>query len=345
MRDPQMQQRETAKRVVFLHGVLQRSGTNYLFNLLSHHPDCCSGGIFEDFLSSASPLLTGYIATLAESWNEEWLEGRKDEVCRRLAGRLGNALLSFLVDGADERRLFLTKTPSTLNLQNCFALFPDARIILVIRDGRDVVSSGMRTFDWEWEFAVRQWTLSARRIQEFLRQNENSRQVLLVHYEDLFQHTQAQLLRILAFLDLDPGRIDWASVEATPVRGSCAYGRDEAAQVDWRPVVRSADFSPLGRYRDWPKRRRQRFQWLAGEVSSEFGYPLSEGVGRSRLANVLDWTLDRWWQVRRRWSETSFHLKRALLHPAPEFSTGIHHYYGQRIGVAEQTPSLLARQP
>jgi protein-tyrosine sulfotransferase len=331
--------------VVFLHGVLQRSGTNYLFNLLSHHPDCHSGGIFEDFLSSASPLLTAYIATLAESWNNDWLEEPKDEVCKRLAARLGDALIAFLAEGMDERCLFLTKTPSTLNLQNCLPLFPGARVILVIRDGRDVVASGMRTFNWEWESAVRQWTLSARRIQEFLRHHENARQVLLVRFEDLFQDTRTQLRRIFRFLELDPERIDWTSVEATPIRGSCAYGRDETAPVDWRAVTRSSDFFPLGRYRDWSKRRRQRFQWLAGEVSAEFGYPVTEGAACNPLTNALDWTLDRWWQVRRRWNGASFHLKHALLHSTPDYSTGTHHYYRQSIAAAERTPALLAGRP
>lgn len=344
MLDREGQQTTRARNTVFVHGVMQRSGTNYLMDLLSYHEDCHVGKIYEDFISSASPLLARYAATLSESWNPQWFSEPMDAVRRRLVKHLGRALVAFLSDEGDERRTFVTKTPSTLNLKNCFSLFPDGRIILIVRDGRDVVESGVRTFGWEWEFAVRQWTLSAGRVLEFLRERVYSRQVLLVRYEDLFRETRVQLLRILAFLDLDTERFDWKSAERCPVRGSCAFGRSGTSPVDWRPVARNAEFVPLGRYRGWSKRRRQRFEWLAGRVSAEFGYAAREGVQRSAVANALDWTLDRYWQVSRQWKEIGFLVRRALRDSRPDFSTGIYHYYERRIGVREQSPSLLSTQ-
>lgn len=344
MSELDIQRRELTGRVVFVHGVLQRSGTNYLSNLLSYHRDCRRGGVFEDFLSAASPLLSRYIATLADSWNEEWFASAKDAVSARLAGELGNALLSFLDDSPQKRGLFVTKTPSTINLENCFALFPGSRIILILRDGRDVVESGMRTFGWKWEPAVRQWAASAHRAREFLRENADSKRALLVRYEDLLQDREAHVRRILTFLELDPERFDWKSAAKAPVMGSCAYGRDGTSPVHWRPVSREADFWPLARYRDWPRRRRRRFEWLAGEVSAAFGYGPADGIRGSAAANALDWTLDRWWQAGRRWNETLFLVKRAILHPAPDFSTGLRCYYEREIGVSERTPSLLPRQ-
>lgn len=339
-----LERRAVARRVVFLHGVLQRSGTNYLSSLLACHPDCRRGAVFEDFLAPASPLLTRYVETIAGSWNEEWFADAGEDLRARLQKEMGGALLSFLDDDPEKRCLFVTKTPSTLNLESCFALFPDSRTIVIMRDGRDVVESGMRTFAWGWESAVRQWVLSAHRAREFLEKYAGSKRVLLVRYEDLFKHPRPHIRRILEFLELEAERFDWGAAESAPVFGSCAYGRDGASPVDWRPVSRQADFWPLERYRNWSQRRCRRFAWLAGEVSAAFGYAAVEGLRGNAIANALDWTLDRCWQTGRRWSETCFLLKRALLDPAPDFSTGLHHYYQRGMGPAERTPSLLPRR-
>jgi hypothetical protein len=328
-------------RMLFIHGVLQRSGTNFLLDLLSLHSDCNVGGIYEDYLLAGSPLLMRYVWTLTESWNSTWFNEPAEELRRKLAAAMGKELGLFCRSHSKPGQWFVSKTPSTLNLENCFDLFPSARVILIVRDGRDVVESGIRTFGWRWEDAVRHWCISAQRMLTFMAARAGSGQLLLVRYEDLFTDTQREMKRILAFLSLNENRFDFQAADSMHVRGSCEFGRHNGAAVDWRPVARSAEFSPVGRHCRWSARQQQRFAWLAGEISARFGYGAAENANRNLLTYLLDRSLDRYWGAVHRTEEMLFLLNRLLGRSAADFSTGLAHYYERPTTLGERTPSPL----
>jgi hypothetical protein len=148
---------------------------------------------------------------------------------------------------------------------------------------------------------------------------------LLVRFEDLFADTEGELRRILGFLGLDPGRNDFARAADLPVRGSSEFGRDGA--VHWRPVPRSADFTPIGRHRVWTRRQRQRFAWLAGTASARFGYAPAGADRGTWLTRAMDRLLDRVWALRGRVDAMRFLLGRALWAPLPDLSDRSSHYY------------------
>jgi hypothetical protein len=331
----------TEPQMLFIHGVLQRSGTNFLLDLLLLHSDCGAGGIFEDYLLAGSPLLMRYVWTLTESWNSTWFDESREGVRRKLVAALGKELGSFCRLHAKPARWFVSKTPSTLHLDSCFDLFPSALVILIVRDGRDVVESGIRTFGWRWEEAVRHWCTSARRMLEMMDARADSRQVLLVRYEDLFLETKREMKRILAFLGLDENRFDFQAADSLHVRGSCEFGRHDGSVVDWKPVARTAEFSPMGRYCGWSTRRNQRFAWLAGEISARLGYCVAQNAGRNLLTDLLDGSLDRYWETLWRARELLFLLQRLLGRSAADFSTCLAHYYERSTGLGERSPSPL----
>src|SRR5258708_4134927 len=140
-----------------------RTGTHFLANLLCQHPDCVKSPLAEDVLLSWSQLLAKYVRRTNEQWTE--IAGKPHDGYDDLLFRsLGDGLISFLQSAkerADEERIkrfggtqhadlasrrLVTKTPGIDNLEYFFKLFPNAHLLIIIRDGRAVVESEHRSF-------------------------------------------------------------------------------------------------------------------------------------------------------------------------------------------------------
>jgi hypothetical protein len=189
--------------------------------------------------------------------------------------------------GKDKRPLL--KTPSVNNLERFFELFPDASLLIVIRDGRSVVESGVRSFGWSYEAATRAWVDAAQRVASFQRIYGSSEfKWRIVRYEDLVTGLDRTLLGVLSFLGLDASQYDMPAARALPVVGSSSF-RGGERDVHWAPVTKTERFQPLERWQDWSQYRQQRFYWLARDMLQHFDYPVPESR-QSRvwaIANVL----------------------------------------------------------
>jgi hypothetical protein len=249
----------------------RRSGTNFLYDLICLHPDCARvEAIWEDFALARADRLQDYASAVAAAWHGDW--DPDGEHRRALLRRLGEGVVRFLADRVAPReetplRYTVSKTPSVENLE-ALADFPGARAIVIARDGRDVVESGMRSFEWRFRDAAREWARAAERIAAA---RECGVPFLLVRYEDLLADLEGELRRIFDHLDLNPQRVDFAAAARLPVRGSSSFGVGDGG-VHWSPVAKTADFQPVNRWAGWTRRRRQRFLWLAGDRMRELGY-------------------------------------------------------------------------
>jgi sulfotransferase family protein len=259
---------------IFVHGILPRSGTNYLWGLLLLHPDC--GGarepVKEDLFLDHSDHLTGFVAAVRDAWDPSWGtfdNGLLDQLC---AG-IGEGLISFL--WTDRVRRLVTKSPSVRHLDRFFAFFPQARLLILIRDGRSVVQSAIDTFGWDFDRACRDWSEAARAVRSFeRRESSGGERWRIVRYEDLVDDPEGQMRAIFAFLNLDPSRYDFDAARGLPVRGSSVYGRKGSA-VHWTAVPRNEGFAPKERWRSWTDAQLERFDWLAGEQLIDLGYAAS----------------------------------------------------------------------
>lgn len=82
-------------------------------------------------------------------------------------------------------------------LDNFFRIFPDQPLILLVRDGRSVVESGMRSFNWDFEQAAHDWADAAQRIKNLSETyNKAEKKCLVVRYEDLFSNPSGELSRV-----------------------------------------------------------------------------------------------------------------------------------------------------
>jgi protein-tyrosine sulfotransferase len=284
---------EPRRAPIFIHGILPRSGTNFLYDLLLLHPDCCSARepVKEDLFLEHSNHLVAFTEAVRAAWDPRW--GTFDsDIREQLCAGLGEGLLSFL--SVDSHRRLVSKSPSVRHLARFFAFYPRARLLILLRDGRAVVHSGMETFGWDLDRGCHKWSEAAKTILDFRRvESAHTDRWRLVRYEDLLDDTEGQLRRIFEFLALDPAGYDFEAARNLPVRGSSAFGR-QGRDVHWEPVPRDASFAPKERWRSWSAKQLERFDWLAGDELRDLGYtdqPAPTSVTRSMKNVLLDW---RW---------------------------------------------------
>jgi protein-tyrosine sulfotransferase len=262
---------------IFVFGVMPRSGTNYLRDVIALHPDVCPepGRLYE------FPLL--HTAGGASALLEEFLAyfPRNAEVLGKLDGLalLAGAWLRELQITAGERRVLL-KSPHVQNLTLAPLIFPGAKALLCLRDGRDVVESTMRTFPrrsvarktfsqlaWEWK-------LAAEAVLAFDEGGRNwTPDFQVVRFEDLVANPEHVVRRALDHLGLDAAVYPWGRLAHLPVRGSSRSHCEDDAR--WHAAERPPDFTPVGRWTAWSGRRKAQFERIAGAALEQAGYRLA----------------------------------------------------------------------
>jgi len=256
---------------IFILGLAPRSGTNYLRELLTLHPECArSIHVGEDFLIQAISNLGRFVTQTCRFWKPSW---GNDSTKLRLA--LGYGLANYLAPQGCSARYVVTKTPSCKNAGRFADFFADARVIIIIRKGQDVVESFVKSFPSDFGYAARLWTQGAAEVLHVMHNTTliDSRRVMVVRYEELYQHNKETMQQILDFLGLDAGRFDFEKSSKCPVIGSSTY-RGSSANVSWSPVEKGEGFAPLTRSSHWSRFRHYRFNWIAGEQATRLGYTL-----------------------------------------------------------------------
>jgi len=172
---------------IILLCVCPRSGSNYLEKLLLLHPQCRKSKVPEDFFLANSETLLNFCRSVAESWDDWWL--RRLGGASRLAMHIGTALLRFADPGLEQEgpvgdfRLVL-RSPTTEGIATAAILFPNARVVVLVRDGPATIESGRRSFNWPYEEAMLGWRQSVRRVLSFLASADGPR-CQLIRFEDL----------------------------------------------------------------------------------------------------------------------------------------------------------------
>ncbi len=301
---------------IFILGINFRCGTNFLFELLRLHPECDFGGIiWEDGLLKHADLLIRYVNATYKQWNPDWKvkEIMDSDILFRY---LGDSLISFLklqfikknkqevYDNKESLNIsipkrLVTKTPSVRNIQHFFKIFPDAYLLVIIRDGRSVIESGVKSFNWDYEEAMREWTKAAHTIVCFDQDNKNSNnKYLIIKYEDLFSNTKEVIKKILLFLNLDEKRYDFDTAMSLPVFGSSELREQGEEKIHWKPVKKRSNFDPNTRWHHWGRALHERFNWIAGDYLEKFGYTKKVYNKNQYLWIMLNILLDIKWKVR-----------------------------------------------
>jgi hypothetical protein len=273
-------------KICFLFGIDYRSGTNHLYQLLRLHPNCIGlEPIWEDFLLHHSKLLETYVASVFNSWNPAWQVDRRVGTQKDLLRELGKTLELFLLrqtslqsDKSEPLNrsvppCYVTKTPSVEGLNRFFSLFPNAIPIVLVRDGRSVVESGMRSFGWDFIQQATRWKHRARIIlefQDYLR--DSSLPGLVIRFEDLITDEKKTLTNVFHQLAIDPGLYDFQKAQTLKVLGSSDTSISQGT-LHWRSTDKPVDFSPIRRFEHWTPEQHRQFNEIAEEELRLFGYP------------------------------------------------------------------------
>jgi hypothetical protein len=288
MHDRMVGGRTPLPRVLFIRGVTQRSGTNFLRDVLLLHPDSvpARAPIWEDFALDEVRLLERYVDRTAARWPEAWSVPKRP-LAAEISAELGSAVVRSMI-GVREGKTTIAKTPSVQGLESFSRFFPDERLILLVRDGRDVIESMVRTFGWSFERALHTWTVSANAIIRFRHQRagDEGRTWMLVRYEDALNDAIAQTERICDLAGLARGQIAADDVARLPVRGSSRFATDSGA-VHWRPVTPDESFRPVAHWADWTRAAHERFTFVAGQAMRELGYAVDPGEPTSTARKAV----------------------------------------------------------
>jgi len=262
---------------LFILAPLNRSGTNFIEKALLLHPALAVPSIFtEDYLLRYSDLLIEYYERTSPHWSLHNKVPDPDVIRDAFLQHLGISLLDFFRPYTSAGKRLLLTTPRPHNLDNMSTLFPEAQMVIIIRDGRDTVESAAKTFKHKghahW---MKQWAVGSDYVLEFMhahRRDEGARWIC-IRFEEMYDNTNAVVERVLEFAQLDGGQYDWEALRTLPVYGSSSNMTfDNAQQPIWGATSRDRSFDPIARWAHWPWLRKLLFKRIAGRQLVAFGY-------------------------------------------------------------------------
>lgn len=273
-------QNQSSGPPIFILGMLQRTGTNHLWDMFGLHPDVeLLQPVFEDHLVRWSPHLTAYVEDVSRCWSPEWEVPDSERVA--LLSALGGGVQRWLSDRSERR--VVTKMPSVEQALNYFDLFADCPLVLIIRDGRSVSESGVRSFGWSYERAFRRWTQAAEIVLALREQHGDKPHFSIVRYEDIVDRPAEVMQQVCVASGLDVDKFPFDEVGGLPVRGSSTLKSNNGEEIHWTPVERSDSFDPRERWRSWDDHTHRRFAAVAGAAQQALGYSLEETDGRDSV--------------------------------------------------------------
>ena len=284
----------TGPRLVLLVGA-PRSGTTWLQSMLGAHPSIAT--------PQETDLFSRYIGPLAEAWSWQLRGGPEAWRQRRYKGLpavLTTVEFTELVRGVIETALngiaglepeasvLLEKSPSHSVCADVVAAYaPEARVIHLIRDGRDVASSLIGAADgWGRGWAPRTLKDAARAWVENVRGAQQYRKLGFVYhevrYEALAEADPHVLRGVYAFCGFDVDVDECARLYKQ-------YGLDAMRGGAEDPIVLGGEFAPysaertepagffgpgtIGGWRDsWSSDDLLLFRAIAGPLLEQLGY-------------------------------------------------------------------------
>ena len=168
------------------------------------------------------------------------------------------------------------KTPHYVHhVDHLLALWPAARFVVLVRDGRDVALSLRRMpFGPNNAWAAAQWWARGVRAGERARR-EHPDAVRVVRYEDLVRRPREVVAEVCAFLDLR-FEDDMLALERVD------RGKVVSDQASWFPTLfEGVNTRSVERWRrEMRPRDRRVFSHLAGTELAALGYPVEDGDPR-----------------------------------------------------------------
>ncbi len=257
---------ENHRPAIMVHGVLQRSGTRYIGQLLKLHPDLCvypRAMVELPFLNSAPELRIVQARFLAAFPPNRSGIGADD-----FLPLFGASFIAYIYDAVPTGNTAVFGMPDVSNLAYFVYMFPFELPLLLLRDGRDLVDSMVSTSPAvPFADACSRWNRGARIM---LEQHKLHLDWRIFRYEDAVHDPRRFIEEVCAYCRIDAGRFPFDQIAHVPVIGSSQLKRD--GEVSWDPVAKPAGFEPIGRWRRWTPRQKTIFKRVCGQTLLDTGY-------------------------------------------------------------------------
>jgi hypothetical protein len=216
---------------------------------------------------------------------------RLDYSVEDFARCFGEGLMGLLVERVPvesrSSRYLLHKNPGTEGIEHFRRFFPDAKLIFIVRDGRDNVNSLMVASGFKRRWGIkrriafcrfaREWARSAQRVLNYSARPESN--CIVVRYEELYSDPERVLKQMSKYLEL-PTYAEWLDRGSDiTVTGSGFYRAsgdavvESAGETNWKAVSKTSQFKPVGRWRaSWSRLDKFLFARIAGRELKDLGY-------------------------------------------------------------------------
>jgi len=218
---------------IVLLGVMPRSGTVYTGELIRLHPQVHAYPY--DLWEIPFLELTGDLIAAQEKFFKLYRFNRDKMGQCDMLPLFGAAFLAYLHSGIPTGKTLLIKNPDMAYLRYFPAVFPYERLVLLLRDGRDLVHSTVKTWP-EKSFAqtCRLWQRSTRLALEYAQRCGPGDRCLLAKYEDVVADPRGFVRTLCTTFGLNENSFPFEAIDTLPMRGSSSLKKD--GKVSWDPV-------------------------------------------------------------------------------------------------------------
>lgn len=265
------------RQLLFIFGVMPRSGTNFLYELLLTIPPFARPPIdfaelpilaAEEYFEGPTELIGRVHPESAEAF------GRMEWMAYAVAG-FRNRLLDMATPGS----VTLIKNPVVWNIELWPVLFPQDRTVFIMRDARYIVDSFLRTFARKrmsrtFEDICIETAHAMAKSRAFV-EAQPADKLMLIRYEEAVREKDRTASAIMDWMGLDRSAMDHTAIDQLPIYGSSTHSQAAGGAVDWTPVQADASFDPTSRPLQWTAAQKAQFERICGPLNAEAGYPSS----------------------------------------------------------------------
>ena len=185
--------------------------------------------------------------------------------------RIADAIWSFTAISKGKTR-WLEKTPSHIyHLDRIFQIYPDSRVLLLIRDGRDVAVSLNRRWG-DFGRSVRKWVEDNRAGEPYW----GHPMVKKVLYEQLVSDFERQMKAVCTFIDepFDNTLLSFSDRSSTAQLNDEISNQNGAKPKEFRDKqIAHGLYNANGRWiAEMTEEQREIFKRIAGDMLIEYGY-------------------------------------------------------------------------
>ena len=220
---------------IVLHGIMRRSGTNFIGELIGRHPHICRypGQVYEVPLLTTSP----HIIKAQETFVNRYKRNRNRFRQTDFLPLFGSSFIAYLHSFIPKHQQMLIKVPNVDQIWNFTYLFPYEKLFILQRDGRDIVASTIKTWPhYDFNKACIQWKKNQDLILKFKSEADTS-SIYFAKFEDAVLNSKTFVKDLLENLDVDEKSYPFDQIEQVPLIGSSEVRVD--GKVTWKDVKKN----------------------------------------------------------------------------------------------------------